>query len=94
LVEAARAAARKKDSYFKAQYGRLAARRGKNRAAVAVAHSLLVLIHALLSDPASQDEDLGAGYFDQLDPQRLTRHLVKRLESLGFEVNLTPRVAA
>lgn len=93
LVEAARAASRKKDSYFKAQYGRLAGRRGKNRAAVAVAHSLLVVFHALLSDPASEYQDLGAQYFDQRDPQRLTRHLVKRLEALGFEVTLTPLAA-
>jgi transposase len=94
LVEAARAAARKKDSYFKAQYSRLAARRGKNRAAVAVAHSLLVLFHVLLSNPASAYQDLGGGYFDQLDPQRRTRHLVKRLQALGFEVQLTPHTAA
>lgn len=94
LVAAARAAARKKDSYFKAQYSRLAARRGRNRAAVAVAHSLLVLFHALLSKPTAQYQDLGSGYFDQLDPQRLTRHLVKRLQALGFEVQLTPHTAA
>lgn len=94
LVEAARAAARKKDSYFKAQYSRLAARRGKNRAAVAVAHSLLVLFYALLSNPESTYQDLGGSYFDQLNPQRLTKHLVKRLEALGFEVKLTPHLAA
>lgn len=94
LVEAARAAARKKESYFQAQYGRLAARRGKNRAAVAVAHSLLVLFHALLSRPDSTYQDLGGNYFDQLDPQRLTKHLVKRLQALGFEVQLTPKAAA
>ena len=74
-------------------FHRLAGRRGKNRAAVAVAHSLLVVFHAMLSDPASEYQDLGAQYFDQRDPQRLTRHLVKRLEALGFEVTLTPLAA-
>ena len=89
LIESARAASHKKDSYFKAQYSRLAARRGKNRAAVAVAHSLLVVIYELLSHPESKFQDLGANYFDQLDPQRLTRHLVKaRLES-GSAANVT-----
>jgi hypothetical protein len=94
LVEAARAAARKKNSYFQAQYSRLASRRGKNRAAVAVAHSLLVIFHALLSTSESAYQELGSGYFDQLNPQRLTKHLVKRLEALGLEVTLTPHLAA
>jgi transposase len=94
LVESARAAAHAKDSYFKAQYSRLAARRGKNRAAMAVAHSILVVIYELLSHPESEYQDLGAKYFDQLDPKRLTQHLVKRLEGLGYEVSLHPKAAA
>ena len=95
LVEAARAAARKKGSYFNAQYHRIAARRGANRAAMAVAHSLIVVMYHLLKDPAQQPyKDLGAAWFDTLDPERLTRHLVKRLEQLGFQVQLTPKDSA
>src|SRR6185295_12465840 len=94
LVEAARAASRKKDSYFKAQYARIASRRGKNRAAMAVAHSLLAVFHVMLSHPQLRYQDLGADYFDRLNPERMTRHLVKRLEALGYEVSLEPREAA
>jgi transposase len=94
LCQASWSAARKKDSYFQAQYRRLAARRGKKRAAMAVGHSLLEVIYHLLKHPELEYHDLGGDYFDKLDPQRLSRHLVKRLRSLGFEVTLTPAQAA
>jgi len=91
LCEAARAASKRKDSYFKAQYHRVASRRGPNRAAMAVGHSILVVFYHLLSDPNATYQDLGVKYFDQLNPQRVTHHLVKRLEGLGYEVTLTRR---
>jgi transposase len=94
LVEAARAAARKKNSYFNAQYHRIASRRGANRAAMAVAHALAVTIYHLLKNPDLHYQDLGAAWFDTLDPERLTRHLVKRLEQLGFQVELKPKESA
>lgn len=94
LSQASWAAARKKDSYFQAQYRRLAGRRGKKRAVIAVGHALLEVIYHLLKDPLLEYHDLGANYFDTLDPKRLCRHFVKRLESLGFEVTLVPRTAA
>jgi transposase len=94
LCEAACAASRAKDSYFSALYRRLAARRGKKRALIAVAHALLVVIYHLLKDPQLEYHDLGVHYFDTLEPDRLRRQLVKRLEGLGFNVTLTPRVAA
>lgn len=94
LTQAAWAAARKKDSYFQAQYRRLAGRRGRKRAAIAVGHSLLEVIYHLLKDPNRRYKDLGGNHFDTLDPKRLCRHLVKRLESLGYEVTLQPRAAA
>jgi hypothetical protein len=62
LVQAAWAATRKKNSYFQAQYRRLAARRGKKRAIMAVAHSLLVVIYHILKT-GSTYQDLGADYF-------------------------------
>ena len=94
LTQAAWAAARKKGSYFQAQYRRLAGRRGRKRAAIAVGHSLLVVIYHLLKHPSMRYVDLGGNYFDTLNPERLRRHLVKRLEALGYEVTLTERAAA
>jgi len=94
LSEASRAAGRTKNSYFKAQYSRLASRRGSNRAATAVGHSLLVVFYHLLKHPDATYKDLGFTYFDQLDPERVARHLVKRLQGLGYEVTLTQKPAA
>lgn len=94
LSQAAWAASRKKDSYFQAQYRRLAPRRGKKRAIVAVGHSLLEVIYHLLKDPNLEYRELGGNYFDTLNPQRLCRHLVKRLESFGYKVTLAPQTAA
>jgi transposase len=88
LSQAAWAASRKKDCYFQAQYRRLASRRGRKRAALAVGHSLLDVMYHLLENPELEYRELGGNHFDQLDPKRLCRHLVKRLESLGYEVTL------
>src|SRR5215212_8791690 len=88
LVEAARAAARTKDTYFAAQYRQIARRRGPNKAAVAVAHSLLDLIWHLLST-GECFQDLGDDFFDRRrDPARETRRLVHQLEQLGYTVTL------
>lgn len=90
LVEAARAAARTKDTYLAAQYRRLAARRGAKRAAVAVAHSLLVIVYVLLTGQQQGYHDLGSHYFDERDRQAVERRLVRRLEALGYNVSLEP----
>lgn len=90
LVEAAWAASHVKKSYLQAQYRRLAGRRGKKRALVAVAHSLLVIVYHVLKNNVEY-HDLGPDYFDRLDPERMQRYLVKRLQSLGFDVTLTPK---
>jgi transposase len=88
LVEAAWAAGRTKESYLGAQYRRLAARRGKKRALLAVGHSLLVIFYHMLRSDVEY-KDLGVEYLDRLDPERLRRYLVKRLERLGYQVTLT-----
>jgi transposase len=90
LAEAAWAASHAKDTYLAAQYRRLAARRGKKRALIAVAHSILVIIYHVLKNHVEY-RDLGGDYFDRLEPQRLRRYLVKRLQHLGFDVTLTPK---
>jgi hypothetical protein len=89
LVQAAWAASHSKDTYLSAQYRRLAGRRGKKRAIVAVGHTMLVMIYHMLRDGVDYQE-LGHDYLDRLQPQRLTRYLVKRLESLGHQVTLQP----
>jgi transposase len=94
LCEAAWSAGRSRETYFNAQYRRLASRRGKKRAIMAVAHSLLVVFYHLLKSEHPQYQELGGNHFDTLDPMRLRRHLVKRLESLGYEVTLAERKAA
>jgi transposase len=92
LAEAAWAASHCKSNYLAAQYRRLAGRRGKKRAVLAVAHSLLVIFYELLKRPVEY-KDLGADYFDHLNPERLRRYLVKRLEGLGYQVMVTPQEA-
>jgi transposase len=93
LVEAAQAVSRTRGTYLAAQYRRLAARRGKQKATVAVGHSLLVIAYHLLAHGQEYD-DLGANYFDERDRQLVQRRLVRRLEDLGYRVNLEPFVSA
>jgi transposase len=88
LIEAAWAAGRAKQSYLGAQYRRLAARRGKKRALLAVGHSLLVIFYHMLQSDVEY-KDLGVEYLDRLEPERLRRYLVQRLERLGYRVTLT-----
>jgi transposase len=90
LTQAAWAATReKKPSYLKSLYNRIARRRGKKRAIVAVGHSILCILHHLLSTGAYY-HDLGSQYFDKLNAERTKHYLVKRLETLGFSVQLQP----
>jgi transposase len=87
LVEAARAAARSKGTYLGAQYHRIAARRGAKRAAVAVAHTILVAIYHMIKR-GTDWQDLGADYYDRRNKQATVRRLVKRLEGLGCHVTV------
>jgi transposase len=90
LVQVAWAASRTKGSYFWGQYRRLAPRRGKKRALVALGHAILVIAYHLLKDGTTYQE-LGADFFEKLEPERLVRYLVRRLEKLGHKVTLEPR---
>jgi transposase len=92
IVAAAWAASHTKHTYLSAQYRRLASRRGKKRALVAVGHSLLVIFHQMLKHGVPY-QDLGTDFFNRMEPERLRRYLVKRLEALGFQVALEARVA-
>jgi transposase len=90
LTQAAWAASHTKGTYLSAQYHRLAARRGKKRAIVALGHTLLTIVYHVLKRQTTYVE-LGADFLNRLDPDRLTRQLVKRLEKLGHKVTLEPR---
>jgi len=87
MVEAAWSASRVRNSYFAAKYHRLVPRRGKRRAAVAVAHSMLIAIYHLIKDGTIY-QDLGPNHFDELDRQRVTHRAVSRLQALGYDVTL------
>ncbi|MGC8605565.1 MAG: IS110 family transposase [Desulfomonilaceae bacterium] len=87
LTEAARAAAHTKGTYLSAQYHRIASRRGANRAAVAVGHSILVSVYHILRTGRSYRE-LGPDYFDQRRKNAIVNNMVKRLNSLGFKVTI------
>jgi transposase len=87
ITQAAWAATRQKGCYWRAQYHRIARRRGKKRAIIAVANSLLVAIYHMLTEGAYYYE-LGDDYFEKHHARNLTRYLVKRLETLGHVVHL------
>jgi transposase len=93
LVQGAWGVSRTKDTYLASQYRRLAGRRGKKRALIAVGHSMLVIFYHMLKNGTTY-ADLGGDFFDRLEPDRLTRYYVKRLESLGHKVTLESSVAA
>jgi transposase len=87
LTQAAWAAVRSRDTYLGARFRRLASRRGRKRALLAIAHKILVVAFWMLKT-GCPFRDLGADYFDRLKSTDLTRSLVRRLERLGYKVAL------
>jgi transposase len=85
LIQGAHGASRKKNTYLKSKYHRIAARRGKKKAIVAVGHSILVSAYHMLSRNEPY-RDLGGDHFDQFKREHVANHLVRRLEKLGFGV--------
>jgi transposase len=79
-----------KDNYLSAQYHRLARRLGKQKAVMAVAHSLLVIIYHMLRDKQPY-RDLGATFFETRDKERVVKGALRRLESFGYTVTLQPQ---
>lgn len=92
LIEAANAAAKAKGTYLRDKFYRLKARRRYKRAAVAIAHKLLVAIYHMLSHRVFYNE-LGNLYHDKLNKHHLTRNLVHRLERSGYTVTLQQKLA-
>jgi len=93
LIEAARAAARTRDTYLNAHYQRVRARRGANKASLAVAHSLLVAIWHMLQTGETY-LDPGGDYHTRRDPARTTPRLVTQLERLGYSVTIQEQQVA
>jgi transposase len=93
LVEAGRAAARSKRSYFHGQYRRLAARRGPNKAALAIGHAILTTVYYLLTRQDTY-RDLSPTYLEERLRARAQQRAIQQLQRLGYEVTLTPLAPA
>jgi transposase len=87
LIEAAYGASHKRDCYLAAQFWRLVPRKGKKRAAMAVAHSILVIAYHILKD-GTEYQELGGNYFEQRRKEATVRRLLQRLESLGVTATI------
>lgn len=83
LTQCAMVAVKNKDTFFYAQYQRLLVRRGKKKAVIAVAHSMLIAIYHVLS--GSSFNDLGADYYNQFNTDKKINSYLKKLKSLGWE---------
>ena len=91
ILGSAVAAAARTDTFLGQRYRRLARRRGKLKALVAVARSILVIVWHLLSDRAVRNHDLGSDYYaSRIDKHRKARGHVQQLEELGYTVTLAP----
>jgi transposase len=94
LVEAAKSLARSNNSFLAVRYRRLARRRGPNKAAVAVAHSILTILWHLMADPTQQYIDLGADHYQRRrNPEHEAQRLVAKLAHLGYTATITPNAA-
>lgn len=94
LLQSAKSLALSNDSFLAARYRRIARRRGSNRAAVAIAHSILTILWHLMADPTTRYRDLGADYYQrQHDPQREAQRLAAKITALGYRVTLEPAAA-
>ncbi len=87
LCQAAWAASHTKNTYLSAQFRRLASRKGKKRAIVAVGHTILVIVYHMLKNQQPY-RDLGSDYFDRRNSEQLKWSLIRRLEGLGLQVSV------
>jgi len=92
LVATAISASRTKGTYLRDKFHRLKARMGPKKAAVAIAHKILTAVFHMLQR-AVAFTDLGADYLDRIDKHRTAKRLVRRLDALGYDVMLRPKMA-
>ena len=93
LIEAANPASHKQKCYLRAKYHRLAGRRGRKRAFVAVARAILQSIYYMIVR-GTRYIDLGENYYEMRNPLKLASRSAKRIEKLGFKVSVEPTPAA
>ena len=87
LVECAQSAVQRKDSFFYAQYQRIAMRRGKKRAKLAVAHSILIAIYYMIKEN-KEYEELGANFYNKFNKEKKANAYMKKLKELGYDVQV------
>jgi transposase len=87
LTEAAWAASKSKGTYLKVRYHRLASRRGKKRACLAIGHTILIMAYHIIKEQCTYRE-LGADYFDRLNEAHIIRRLTSRIQALGYHVSI------
>ena len=92
MVQCALAASRTNNTYLKDKYHRLAGRRGKKRAVVAIGHKILVIAYHILKDKVGYKE-LGANYLDMRNKDKVQRYHVNKLRQLGYDVLLAEKAA-
>jgi len=87
LTEAAWSASKTKGTYLSTRYKRLASRRGKKRASLAVAHSILIMAYHVIKEQCTYNE-LGGDYFDRLNEEHLVKRLSSRIQALGYRIEV------
>ena len=91
LVQCAQSAVKRKNTFYRAQYERLAMKRGKKRAILAVAHSMLISIYYIIKGD-KEYEELGANYYNQFNVEKKANAYMKKLMDLGYNVQITAQV--
>ncbi len=87
LVECAQSVIRKKDSFLYAQYQRISMRKGKKRAIVAVAHTMLIAIYHMINEN-KEYQDLGADFYNKFNKEKKANAYIKKIKELGYDVQL------
>lgn len=85
MIQCAQAASKNKNSFFYAQFCRISAHRGKKRAYVAVAHSMMVAIYHMLKEHIPY-KDLGVCYYNQFNKEKKANSMIRKLQELGYQV--------
>ena len=92
LVECAQSAVRRKDTFFYAQYQRISMRRGKKRAILAVAHSILIAIYYMIKED-KEYEDLGVDFYNKFNKEKKVNSYMKKIKELGYDVQIVAQVS-
>ena len=87
LVECAGSATKNRNSFLHSQYERIAIRRGKKRAKLAVAHSMLIAIYYMIKED-KEYQDLGSDFYNKFNKEKKANSYIKKLKELGYNVQL------